>query len=327
MRTAWTCFIGLLWAACAGSGLPSIIDARDVRPASGAPTITRVRDAGTAMVPRSGALEAITDGIASPGELLVVEGGGFGRQPTVTVGGRPTEVLARTRGDGLVVRVPGGAEVGRVELVVTTSGGSARHEVELRRFALVLAEGRLRFVLVGRDELRPLPHSLEIKDARAVRVDSTGGIALVLGDSSEGSRLSVVDLGRGEPSLLGGLDIPHRGAALATASVAPRVAVVGDGRLSMLDTTSLRRPVVYQSVALPKEVRGIRAAELSPDGRTLALLLGEGNRLIALDVSTPTAPQIISSVEILPNERLGLVRALGFSPDGQSLWVISGASP
>jgi hypothetical protein len=256
-----------------------------------------------------------------------VEGSGFGRQPTVTVGGRPAEVLARTRGDGLVVRVPGGSASGLVDVAVTTSAGSARLGVELRRLGIALGrDDKLRFFIVGNDELRPLPNAVAINQGRQIRIDSTGGAALVLADASEGSRLVVVDLGRTDPAILGSLPVPHRGAALAAASVAPRVAIVGDGKLSVIDTSSLRRPVLYDPAPLPKEARGIRAAQLSPDGRVLALLVAEGNRVVALDVSSPTAPQIISSVEILPNERLSLVRDLAFSSDGQTLWVISGAS-
>lgn len=316
----------LLVSACASTGLPSIVDTRDVRPASGSPKITRIRDAGTAMVPREGSIEAITDGFASPGELLVVEGSGFGRLPTVTIGGRPTAVLARTRGDGIVIRVPGGSDTGLVDLQVSTPSGVARLAVQLRRLGAVLSAEKLHFIVVGKDAVTVLPGEIMINGARAVRVDSTGGAALVLADTNEGSRVVVVDLGRAEPSMLGSLPVPHRGAAIAVATFAPRIAVVGDGKLSILDTTSLRRPVLYEAASLPKDVRGIRAAELSPDGRVLALLLAEGNRVVALDVTAPTSPQLISTVEILPNERLSLVRDIAFSPDGQTLWVVSGAS-
>jgi hypothetical protein len=326
MKTALTIVvIGL--AACTTTGLPPVIDARDVSAASGQPHISRIRDAGTVIVPLHGNIEAITDGMAGPGELLVIEGSGFGRQPTVAIGGRPTEVRARTKGDGLVVRVPGGSSTGFVDVQVTTAGGTARLGFELRRLGAALGrDDHLRFFVIGKEGMKALPDAISIHDGRAVRVDSTGGAALVLADSLEGSRLVVVDLGRAQPAILGSLPISHLGAALAAASLAPRVAIVGDGKLSMLDTSSLRRPVLYDPVALPKEVRGIRAAELSPDGHVLAVLLAEGNRVIALDVGTPTAPQLISNVEILPNERLSLVRDLAFSPDGQTLWVISGAS-
>jgi hypothetical protein len=324
-QTALLCT--LLAGGCAGTELPPVIDPRDVHVARGAPQVTRIRDAGTVMVPKEGAIDALTDGVASPGELLVVEGSGFGRQPTVTVGGRPAEVLARTRGDGLVVRVPGGSASGIVDVAVTTSAGSARLGVELRRLGIALGrDDKLRFFVVGRDELKPLPNAVAINQGREIGIDSTGGAALVLADASEGSRLVVVDLGRTDPSILGSLAVPHRGAALAAASIAPRVAIVGDGKLSVIDTSSLRRPVLYDPAPLPKEARGIRAAQLSPDGRVLALLCAEGNRVVALDVSSPTAPQLISSVEILPNERLSLVRDIAFSADGQTLWVISGAS-
>src|SRR5688572_8804565 len=111
--------IALVTSGCAGGGLPPVIDPADVAPQAGAPRITRIRDAGTVNLPRTGAIDAITDGVASPGELLVIEGRGFGRQPTVLIGQRGADVLARTRGDGVVVRVPAGVESGLVDVTVS----------------------------------------------------------------------------------------------------------------------------------------------------------------------------------------------------------------
>ncbi len=320
------CACAAVLGACGAGALPSVVDSRDIRPASGAPRLTRIRDAGTALVPQSGAIDAITDGVAAAGELLVIEGSGLGRSPAVAIGGRPAEVLARTRGGGIVVRVPGGVESGQVDVTVTTSGGVARLGVGMRRLAAVLAGKRLRFATVGAEGSTPLSGELAIEGGRDIRVDSTGGVAIALADVDDKSQVIVVDLGRTTPAILGRLALAHRAAAIAVARSAPRVALLGDGKLSIIDTTSLRRPVLFDAVNLPKEVRGIRAAELSPDGRVLAVLLAELNRVVAIDVSAPTSPQLISAVDILPNERQSLVRDLAFSPDGQTLWVVSGAS-
>jgi hypothetical protein len=316
----------LVCGGCAGGGLPPVIDPADVAPQAGAPRITAIRDAGTVNLPRTGAIDAITDGVASPGELLVIEGKGFGRQPTVLVGQRGADVLARTRGDGIVVRVPAGVETGLVDVTVSTSEGKARLGVEIHRLGVVLSHRRLRFVAIGQDGIVPTAHELAIEGARPVRLDGTGGGALVLTDARGGSGLAIVDLGRKEPIVLGTLPLAHRGEALATAAAVPRAAVIGEGKLTLVETSSLRRPILYQTVTLPKEARGIIGAELSPDGRVLALLVGEGNRLVAFDVSSPAAPALISSVELLPGEKLNLVRDLAFAPDGQTLWVVSGPS-
>ena len=329
LKRAVTASVALGFSAlvgCGTGGLPQVMDPTDVRPASGAPRITRIRDAGTAMIPRVGALEAVPDGAAGPGELLVIEGAGFGRQPTVTVGGRPAEVTARVAGDGVIVRVPASAATGLVDVSVTTSGGVARLATTIRRLAIAVFDEHVRFAAIGKDAIVPLPSTLSLPGARQVRVDSTGGIALVLCDAAELSSLSVLDLGRTEPSVLGTLSLTHRASAIAVASLAPRVAVVGDGKVTVIDTSTLRRPVLFDAAALPREVRGVRAAELSPDGRVLAVLLGEGNRLVAIDLQKPTAPVLLSTVEVLPGERQSLVRDLAFGPDGQTLWIVSGSS-
>jgi hypothetical protein len=313
-------------AACTETGLPPVIDARDVAAKTGTLKVRRVTDAGTAIVPRSGTIEAVSDGVASPGELLVIEGSGFGRLPTVHVGGRATEVLARVRGDGIVVRVPAGVPAGPIKVEVTTTEGRAELPYVMRRLGVVLAEEQLRFVAVGGDAVAAVPGELALPRGRQVRVDSTGGAAVVLSDADKGSRVVVVDLGRATPDILGSLAVAHRGVALAAAANAPRIVVVGDGKLSVIDTTSLRRPVLYDPAPLPKEVRSVRRAVLSPDGHELAILADEGNRVVLLDVQKPAAPRFVSSADVLPGERASLVRDLAFSPNGQTLWVVSGAS-
>ena len=316
--------LALSLCACASAGLPDVVDPLDIKAQSGTPTITRIRDAGSALVPRIGAIDAVTDGVASAGELLVVDGRGFGRQPTVLVGGRPAEVLGRTRGGGVVVRVPRGVPTGLVDVSVTTSGGAARLATPMRRVAVAVVADKLRYVTVGTD-VTVVAGTLPVPGARAVRIDGSGAVAFVLADQGAASRVTVVDLGRTSPSSLGTLEITHRANALATAALASRLVVVGDASLTLVDTTSVRRPVFYDAVPLPREAFGARAAELSPDGRVLALLL-DGNRVAALDVSNPGPAQLVSVVDVLPGERQALARALAFSPDGQTLWVVSGAS-
>jgi hypothetical protein len=92
----------------------------------------------------------------------------------------------------------------------------------------------------------------------------------------------------------------------------------------MVQTRNPRQPAFYDAMDLPMGARSPRAIELSPDGRLLALLIGEGNRLVALDVSSPPASPVVTAVDLLPDSRLPLVRDLAFSADGETLWVVSG---
>ncbi|HWE30878.1 MAG TPA: hypothetical protein VHB97_22880, partial [Polyangia bacterium] len=113
-------------SGCAGAGFPEIIDVRYVTSSFGAPRISRIRDAGGPAVPESGAWQGEPDGVAVPGELLVIEGDNFGRLPTVSIGGRATTIVARTAGGGIVARVPSGVPVGDATIVVSQPRGRAQ---------------------------------------------------------------------------------------------------------------------------------------------------------------------------------------------------------
>ena len=64
--------------------------------AGGAPKIMRIRDLGQPQLPAQGAYAVSdSDGVGVIGELLLIEGDALGKQPTVHVGGRAADVLAR----------------------------------------------------------------------------------------------------------------------------------------------------------------------------------------------------------------------------------------
>jgi hypothetical protein len=112
---------------------------------------------------------------------------------------------------------------------------------------------------------------------------------------------------------------------LTAAEDAPLVAAIGDGRMTLFSTRQSSRPAPYEAIELPKEVKNARTYELSPDGKLLAALLADGNRLVALELQeNPPALRVINSVELLPNEHLPLVRDLAWASDGETLWVVSG---
>ena len=123
-------------AGCATSGFPDVVDARDVSTTFGPPTISRIPDAGGVRLPQAGAWKGEPDGVAGPGELLVIEGDNFGRLPTVSIGGRATTIVARTEGGGIVARVPTGIPVGNVPVAdvgKSAAGAAARGQRRSRR--------------------------------------------------------------------------------------------------------------------------------------------------------------------------------------------------
>ena len=81
------------------------------------------------------------DGVAVIGETLWIRGRSFGRQPAVTVGGRPAAVLGRTRDGGIVVRVPPATPSGSQPVVVSNEVGRGERPIAVRRYAAVLAPG------------------------------------------------------------------------------------------------------------------------------------------------------------------------------------------
>src|SRR5215831_3225353 len=82
-RWAWMVALGI---GCSSTGWPTLVDVCDIGATFGAPEISRIRDMGNPYVPVVGEIEgAESDGVATPGEMILIEGSGFGKQPTVMV--------------------------------------------------------------------------------------------------------------------------------------------------------------------------------------------------------------------------------------------------
>jgi hypothetical protein len=307
---------------CAGAGFPDVIDPNEVSSSLGAPSIDRVRDAGNVNVPGVGAWKGETDGVAGPGELVLIEGDNLGRLPTVSIGGRATTIVARTSGGGIIARVPTGVPVGKVIVSVSQPKGRSQKELVIRRLAVVMHGGKLHVLEVGKDGLHPMGAPLSLPGATALRLAADGGAAYVV----TGDKLVAIDLGAaGGPRPSREVVLPHHVRVLTAAEDAPLMAAIGDGKMTLFSTRQSSRPAPYQPIELPKEVKNARTYELSPDGKLLAALLAEGNRLVALELQeNPPAVRVINSVDLLPNEHLPLVRDLAWASDGETLWVVSG---
>jgi len=312
-------------AGCANSGFPEVVDVRDVSTTFGPPSISRIRDAGEVALPQTGAWKGEPDGIAGPGELLVIEGDNFGRLPTVSIGGRATAVVARTEGGGIIARVPTGVPVGDVPIVVSQPKGRAEKMFPMRRLAVVVHDGQVMFLRVDKDRAELLGKPLAAPGARIVRISADGGAAYVVVNRADGDHLAAIDLcAPGGPRIADEKKLSHHGALLAAAMDAPVAAVVGDGEITMVSTRDPRGPRLYEPMDLPMGAKAPRAIELSPDGKLLALLVGEGNRLVAMDVASPPNGNVVTSVDLLPDQKLPLVRDLAFASDGETLWIVSG---
>jgi hypothetical protein len=309
----------VLVAGCAGSGFPDIVEPNEMYSSLGAPSIDRVRDAGNVRLPVVGSWAGASDGVAVPGELVLIEGDNFGRLPTVSIGGRAASVLARTSGGGIVTRVPTGVPAGKVPVMVSQPKGRAQKELLVRRLSVVVHDGKVHVLEVQKDGVRPIVAPLTVPGAQTVRLSNDGAAAYVLA----GDKLVAIDLTTLRVSQT--MALGHAAEQLTTASDAPLLAVIGGGKLTLFTTRLASRPAPYPAIELPKELRGARSPELSPDGKLLAGLQPDGNKLVTVEVQeNPPAMRLYNVVELLPGERLPLVRDLSWASDGETLWVVSG---
>lgn len=318
----------VLLTSCAGPRHQIVEDTWDIAEASMAPELTEIADLGGADVPQTGELRlGGSDGIATIGETLWLRGKAFGRQPSVSVGGRPAAVLGRTRDGGAVVRVPPGTPAGPQPVVVSNELGKGEKAIAVRRYAAVVPSEGDR---VGWAELAPAgpiaAGFTPIAGARLLALSSDGRAAYV-GETAR-SVVNVVEIpAAGAPRVVHRVELGAEPVlALLGATRAPVVAVVRRGDVILLDTTSPLRPVRSVPRAFPTAVRDGRivAADLAPDGRYLAVVTESGNALVLLDVSPRGSAAPVAEVALLGEVRVPVLIDVAFSPDGQTIWALAG---
>jgi hypothetical protein len=316
--TSLVLFCAAFWG-CAGPGLPDVVDPNEIGSSFGAPSIDRVRDAGNVRVPVTGNWKGESDGVACPGEVIVIEGDNFGRLPTVSVGGRATTILARTVGGGIVARVPSGVFSGKVDVTVSQPKGKAHKELAMRRLSVVAHAGKVHLLEVQKDGVRPIVAPIDVPGARTVRLSSDGAAAYVL----SGDKLVAIDLTTLRISQE--MMLTHKAEQLTAAADKPLLLVMGGGKITFFSTVLSSRPAPYPSIDLPAALKTAHSLALSPEGRLLAGLLADGNRLVTFELQeNPPAVRPYNTIDLLPGDRLPLVRDLSWASDGETLWVVSG---
>jgi len=320
--------LALVVAGCVGPNHEIIEDRFDLTEASGTPEITDVVDVGGGDVALTGnlAMQA-SDGVAVIGETLWIRGRGFGRQPAVLVGGRPATVLGRTRDGGIAVRVPAATPSGTQAVVVSNEIGRGERPIAVRRYVAVLAPGagHMAWAELGVDG--PIAAGrLPVPGARWLAMSADGRAAYVAQASK--SVVDVVELpSPGAPKIVYQLDLGGGPpVAVAAAGRTQVLAVVRADDVVVVDTTSPLRPTRSTPRPLPKDVRlaKIVAADLSPDGKLLAIATAEGNRVVLLDLVRGGRAPVAGSIAVLPDVRQSTLVDVAFSPTGDTLWVLSG---
>jgi hypothetical protein len=270
---------------------------------------------------------AAADGVAVVGETLWIHGRSFGRQPSVIVGGRPAAVLARTRDGGILVRVPPLTPSGTQPLVVANDVGRGEKTITVRRYAATLSgdAGKLAWAELTADG--PVAASVMPAAGRRLLAMSPDGRAAYLA-AADRSIVDVVDVAaNGAPKVVYTLDIDKQPVlVLAAAARAWTVALVRAKDVMLLDVTSALRPARSTLRPLPPEIRDVRivSADLSPDGKTLAIATDEGNKVTLLDVSARGQATTLTSLSVAPDARESIIADVAFSPLGDTLWITTG---
>ena len=314
-------------AGCASSGL-KIIPAGELGEAGGTPSISGVIDRGGGDIAGSGTLAPVTgDGIAVIGEVLHVRGRNFGRQPTVTIGGAATAVVARSADGGILVRVPPGTPAGQQRLVVTNEEGRTEHALTIRRLVMGRVGARLAWFNLAATG-PTLVGETNVEGARATAMSRDGRAGYVI--DGAGNLLTFELPAQGRPETRERLAVAQPVRALLAAPAVARLFVVAAESLIEIDTTMPLHPVLGATRPLPVRVHGSKPLPMavSPDGRRLALALPERNRVMIVDVAalqgeTPPAAELALAPEVLAPVLIDLT----FAPDGRTLWVLSGSGP
>lgn len=333
----WAARLLVLVALGCGGGAASssaVVGPRDVPAASGTPSISSIRDLGDyGPLPAAGQTLAAGDGDGRfvVGELILVEGKNFGRQPTVAVAGQPAEVLARTATGAIITRIPPGVPTGAAPVEVSHEDGRGQASIEVIRYALLVQPGadRVHAVEVGAAGGLTEAGSLEIVGARAVAFSPGGQIGYVAADGAteaEPASLVVVAMtAAGGPRKVESIPLGNRRAVDITAAArAPILAVVGAGVATLVDIGEARYPSVGRTIELGEVGHVLVGAEMSHDGSLLALLADEGNLLVPVTVDGAT---VGAPVALLPAARVPLVHSMAFSPAGEELWIVAGDNP
>jgi hypothetical protein len=328
MKRAWAVVAVGFLGACAAPREQIVEDRFDIAESSRTPSISQIEDLGGGDVPLQGrlALEA-SDGVAVIGETLWIHGTGFGRQPTVIVGGRPAAVLARTRDGGILVRVPPLTPSGLQAVVVGNEVGRGEKTITVRRYAAILSgdAGQVAWAELGPDG--PVAAGMTPAPGRRLLALSPDGRAAYVAEAGR-SGVDVIDVAaNGAPRLVSHLDLGKEPVlALSAAGRAWTVAVVRAGDVELVDVTSPLHPARSAPRTFPAEVRDARivSADLSPDGKRLALASEEGNRVTLLDVAAHGRAVVAATLAVLPDVRESVISDVAFTPAGDTLWIATG---
>ena len=320
--------LAILAGGCSSGKIPHIMDVRDISRAGGTPVIESIADLGNIVIPDRGPITLAGPGQGSAviGELLLVRGSNFGKQPRLTIGGRGTTVLAHVEGGGVVVRVPWGIDPGAVDVEVEHGRGQHSQKFTIRRVGLLATGDGLQVFDVDATGAVKLGKKLPMAGAARITYSFDGAAAYVAGGTKK-LWLRTVDMTGATPRVTSEDTFPGtRVVDLVSAKQAPLGAVISDTHITVYDTSKSYDAALYSPHKITWRLvkKGVLAVAMGGRGKTLALLLSDLNEVAVFDISDPTVLGQLAMAKLLPEQRLPVVQDLSYSPDGYSLWVVSG---
>ncbi len=315
-----------------------IVSKMNLETPRGEPQITSIRDLGSVpLIMNKPLKKGKSDGVAVVGELMVIRGKNLGRQPTVAFGTKPMGVLARTEDGGIVVRAPAASTPGRLRVTVTHDKGSAGKLMTLKRYGLAVVPGLpgIQVLDIGTDDVKPVGKPLLATAPGFIGLHRHGSVAYAT-TTAANPRLLVIDLAAaGGPKIVNQRKLGMwKVLGLSVASEAKVAAVVHEKAILLFDLDDPKDPLRFNPARFPPGVfkAGVVDVKLSPDGKTLAVLVAKGNALVLFDVSDPNQVRNTTFIPLLPDAKEPLVRSLHFSYEPRSavkqiLWVATGDTP
>lgn len=325
----------LLLASAAASAQTKIVPTASLPEAKGSADVRGIVRLGIRNVSGATVPAGVTEGSAGPGELLLVSGSNFGKKPEVIVAGQKVEALARTADGGVVVRVPPATPIGDRQVVVKGDNGDpSSRGMSFKHYALVSIpkEKTVHVVEVGESSMRRAEKvAADNPEDLRFSSDSTAGYIL---NGKKGGEWTVIGVDVTLPTPVAKGVLLKRTSdvsAFLTARRAPVMVIIDASGIDVFDTTDALAPKKVGGSPLPNALTDmkVQTAEISPDGKTIAVLGTTKNRMLVLRIGAggkvEAAGPPVDALAGATTEHA--VRAVRFSPDGKTAWVVSGDNP
>ncbi len=329
-RTALLILVFLL--GCSKPDAWKIASPTDIPESDSAPKILKLLDMGSYSVPCCGKIrpDIPADGKVMTGETVLIRGSNFGRGPTVSIGDKACDIVARTEDGGIVVKVPSGVPEGAANVVVSNEYGASTARITVTRLAAVRVPGasmHLLDVATG-NKVTDIPGT--DTGARAV-FSSTAPFLYVYTGGVAPSLLTVNLAAQGKPTIVNRQKLPAgRLFTMGLPGDSRFLIIAVEKGYEIFDLAHPEYPVVHSFIDWPRGIDPGKVVDmaLAPDGKVLTILQ-KPNEIKMLDVQVwdkAAMPHDLGPV--LKDAQAPMAKALAFlEKNGTTMWVATGDTP